>query len=171
MADITLQYTSGMGMGGGTLLSGWRGKLAKDWTFLDTIHLATGLPPTPYVPGLLGSVSTNNLRASYTGQSIYAAPAGDFLNPLAVSEPAAGQWGDAGVGSITGPSQFSMNGSMQRSFRLNDRFTLSLQINANNVLNHVVFSTWGTTITSPQFGTEQGPNAMRNVTTVMRLTF
>ena len=36
VADITLQYTSGMGMGGGTLLSGWRGKLIKDWTFLDT---------------------------------------------------------------------------------------------------------------------------------------
>ena len=64
-----------------------------------------------------------------------------------------------------------MNASMQRSFRLNDRFTLSLQINANNPLNHVVFGTWGTTITSPQFGTEQQPNAMRTVSTVMRLTF
>lgn len=171
VADITLQYTSGMGIGGGTLLSGWRGKLIKDWTFLDSIHLGTGLPLTPTVAGLLGSVSSNNLRASYTGQSIYAAPDGKFLNPLAVTAPAAGQWGNAGVGSITGPSQFSMNASMQRSFRLNDRFTLSLQITANNVLNHVVFGNWVTVATSDQFGAVQNPNQMRNVTTNMRLTF
>jgi hypothetical protein len=170
VADITLQYTSGMGMGGGTLLSGWRGKLIKDWTFLDTIHLGTGLPLTPVYPGFIGSVQ-GNPRASYTGQSIYAAPAGDFLNPYAVSAPATGQWGNAGIGSITGPGQFSMNASMNRSFRLNDRFTLSLQINANNPLNHVVFGTWGTTITSSQFGTVENPNQMRSVTTNMRLTF
>jgi len=171
VGDIALQYTSGMGMGGGTLLSGWRGKLIKDWTFLDNIHLGTGLPLTPIVPGLLGGITSNNLRASYTGESIYAAPDGKYLNPDAVSAPAAGQWGNAGVGSITGPSQFSMNASMQRSFRLNDRFTLSLQINANNPLNHVVFGSWGTTATSDQFGVAAGPNAMRSVTTNMRLTF
>ena len=170
VADITLQYTSGMGIGGGTLLSGWRGKLIKDWTFLDNIHLGTGMPLTPGYPGYIGGVQ-GNLRASYTGQSIYAAPEGEFLNPLAVSAPAVGQWGNAGVGSITGPNQFSMNASMNRSFRLSDRFTLSLQINANNPLNHVEFSTWGTTITSAQFGTVQNPNAMRSVTTNMRLTF
>jgi hypothetical protein len=160
-----------MGMGGGTLLSGWRGKLIKDWTFLDSIHLATGLPLTPTVAGVLGSVASNNLRASYTGESIYAAPAGKYLNPLAVSAPAAGEWGNAGVGSILGPSQFSMNASMQRSFRLNDRFTLSLQINATNPLNHVVFGSWGVIATSDQFGVAAQPNAMRQVTTVMRLTF
>jgi outer membrane receptor protein involved in Fe transport len=171
VADITLQYTSGMGMGGGTLLSGWRGKLIKDWTFLDSIHLGTGLPLTPTVGGVLGSVSAPDLRASYTGESIYAAPAGKYLNPFAVSAPAAGEWGNAGIGSIVGPSQFSMNASMQRSFRLNDRFTLSLQINANNALNHVVFGTWGTIATSSQFGVAANPNTMRNVTTVMRLTF
>ena len=171
VADLALQYTSGMGMGGGTLLSGWRGKLIKDWTFLDSIHLGTGLPLTPIVPGVLGSVSSNNLRASYTGQSIYAAPDGKYLNPFAVSAPAAGEWGNAGIGSIVGPSQFSMNASMQRSFRLNDRFTLSLQINANNALNHVVFQTWGAIATSSQFGVAENANQMRTVTTVMRLTF
>jgi hypothetical protein len=171
VADIVLQYTSGMGMGGGTLLSGWRGKLIKDWTFLDSIHLGTGLPLTPDIPGVLGSVATSNLRASYTGESIYAAPNGKFLNPLAVSEPAAGEWGNAGIGSIVGPSQFSMNASMQRSFRLNDRFTLSLQINANNPINHVIFTAWGTTATSSQFGVATAVNQMRQVTTVMRLTF
>lgn len=170
VGQIQLQYTSGMGMGGGTLLSGWRGKLVKDWTFLDNINLATGLPMTPIYPENLSPV-LNSVRASYTGADIYDAPAGHTLNPLAVTAPAPGQFGNAGIGSITGPSQFSMNASAQRSFRLNDRFTLSLQINANNPLNHVIATAWGNQVISSQFGEVTAVNAMRSVTTVMRLTF
>ena len=169
-AQITLQYTSGMGIGGGTLLGGWRGKVMKDWTFLDNINLGTGLPLTPVFAGLLG---TNNeqFRASFTGQDPYAAPAGYNLNPKAFTQPAAGQFGNAGMGSLRGPAQFSMNASMQRSFRLNDRFTLSAQLNANNPLNHVVFGSYYTTITSPTFGLPYNANAMRSMTAVMRLQF
>jgi len=172
LANINMQYTSGMGMGGGTLLSGWRGKLVKDWTFVDGINLGTGLPITPIYPGLIGTYGASGVRASYTGVDIYSnlAP-GYFLNSAGFSAPAAGEWGNAGIGSIRGPAQFSMNATMQRSFRLNDRFTLSLQINANNPLNHVVFGGWQNSITSPQFGTPINPNTMRNMSTVMRLTF
>jgi hypothetical protein len=170
-AQISLQYTSGMGAGGGTLLTGWRGKLMKDWTFLDNINLGTGLPLTPTYSGTLGGVSVSSLRGSYTGADIYAATPGHVLNPAAVTTPVAGQWGNAGIDSITGPAQFSMNASMQRSFRLSDRFTLSLTINANNPLNHVIFTGWNTLITSPQFGTISAANQMRSVTTNMRLTF
>jgi len=170
LANIQLQYTSGMGIGGGTLLSGWRGKLIKDWTFLDGINLGTGLPLTPTYPEFISS-QLGSVRASYTGASIYDAPSGHSLNLQAVTAPAAGQWGNAGVGSITGPSQFSMNASMQRSFKLSDRFNLSLQINANNPLNHVVFGSWTTLITSQQFGIPTNPNGMRSVTTNLRLTF
>ncbi len=170
-ATIQLQYTSGMGVGGGALLTGWRGKVLKDWTFVDNINLGTGLPLTPLYPGTLGSVYAGNLRASYTGKDLYAAAPGEFLNSLAVSAPAFGQWGNAGIGSIRGPGQFSMNGSMTRAFKLNDRFNLNLQINANNPLNHVVFNSWQTLATSPQFGLPVNPNGMRSVTTNLRLTF
>ena len=30
--SLQLQYSSGMGMGGGTLINGWKGALLKDWT-------------------------------------------------------------------------------------------------------------------------------------------
>ena len=159
-----------MGIGGGTLLTGWRGKLVKDWTFVDAINLGTGLPLTPTYPEFISS-QLSSVRASYTGASIYDASGGHVLNSLAVGPPATGQWGNAGIDSITGPSQFSMNASMQRSFKLSDRFNLSLQINANNPLNHVVFGTWTTLITSPQFGLPTNPNGMRSVSTNLRLTF
>jgi len=36
-----------MGMHGGTLLDGWRGRVIKDWTFVSNISLGSGLPLTP----------------------------------------------------------------------------------------------------------------------------
>ena len=55
LLSLQAQYTSGEGVGGGTLMSGWRGRLLKEWTILTTITAGTGLPETPVyfeaVPG------------------------------------------------------------------------------------------------------------------------
>ncbi len=169
-ANIQLQYTSGMGIGGGGLMSGWRGKLAKDWTFLDNITLGSGLPLTPICATCLVGSLSGIARASFTGAPLYTAQPGLFLNPLAVTAPAAGQFGNAGIGSINGPNQFSMNASMQRNFKLNDRFNLALTIAANNPLNHVVFGSWNT-VANTQFGSPANPNAMRSIQTTLRLNF
>jgi len=169
-ASFQLQYTSGIGIGGGGLLSGWRGKVAKDWTFVDAINLGTGLPLNPNYPSLVAGCSLCVVRPDYTGQSLYTAPSGLFLNPFAVTAPAAGQWGNAGRDSITGPSQFSMNGSMTRSFKLNDRFNLQATFSATNPLNHPVVNSWGSTV-GPQFGLPLSVNGMRSVQTTLRLSF
>ena len=172
LLNLTLQYTSGMGVNGGTLLSGWRGAVAKDWTFMDMINLGTGLPLTPIYASLAPGTGINGtVRADYTGLPLYAAPAGYFLNPAAVAAPLPGQWGNAGVDSMRAPAQFSMSASMQRSFRLNDRFTLSTRIDANNPLNHVAVTGINTTVTSRQFGWPSAVNGMRTVSTTLRLTF
>ncbi|MBV8895921.1 MAG: TonB-dependent receptor, partial [Acidobacteriaceae bacterium] len=42
-----LQYTTGMGTGGGTLLEGWRGALFKEWTVQMQITAGSGFPETP----------------------------------------------------------------------------------------------------------------------------
>lgn len=172
LANITLQYTSGMGVGGGGLLSGWRGRLIKDWTILDRINVGTGLPLTPIYSRLVpGTGIPGIVRADYTGTPLYDAPAGYLLNLAAVTAPAPGQWGNAGRDSITGPGQFSMNASMARAFRLTERFTLNLRFDATNPLNHVVVTGVNTTVTSPLFGLPQAVNAMRALTTTLRLTF
>jgi hypothetical protein len=64
-----------------------------------------------------------------------------------------------------------MNASMQRSFKMSDRFNLSLRIDATNPLNHVVFTGWNTTAGNQQFGSVSQVNPMRSVTTNLRLTF
>jgi hypothetical protein len=59
---------------------------------------------------------------------------------------------------------------MNRSFRIHDRYNLSAQIDANNVLNHVAYSGWNTTV-GPLFGTVAGAGGMRSVVITLRGRF
>jgi hypothetical protein len=167
-----MQYTTGMGLGGGTLLSGWRGALLKEWTLATQITVGSGLPLTPIYPvAVPGTGFTNIIRPEYTGAPLYQAPAGLHLNPAAYVTPGAGEWGNAGRNSIIGPGQFALDVSMGRTFRLKDRFNLDLQIYSTNALNHVTFTSWNTTLNNAQFGLPVAANAMRSVQTVLRVRF
>jgi trimeric autotransporter adhesin len=165
LVTVQIQYTSGMGISGGTLLNGWRGALLKEWTLVSAINAGTGLPLTPnYLAPVEGTGVTGALRPNYTGASVYDAPPGLFLNPEAYTAPLPGQWGNAGRNSITGPAQFSMNASMGRTFRLSDRLTADLRIDATNPINHPTFTSWNTTVGN-LFGLPVSVNAMRSLIT------
>jgi hypothetical protein len=172
LLKLQLQYTSGMGLHGGTLLNGWRGTLLKEWTLLSQITAGSGLRLTPvYLAAVQGTGVTGPIRPNYTGANLYNAPSGFSLNPAAYTAPLPGQWGDAGRDSITGPNQFSINASLARTFRLNDRFNLDLRVDATNALNHVTFTAWNTTVNSAQFGLPVSANAMRTMQTTLRVRF
>jgi hypothetical protein len=144
----------------------------KEWTLLSTISTGTGKPNTPiYLATVPGTGTTGTIRPDVTGASIYAAPAGQYLNPAAYTAPALGQWGTAGRDSITGPSQFTLNASMARTFRLKTKTNLDLHIDSTNLLNHATFTTWNTTFDSPQFGYPAAVNAMRSLQAMLRLRF
>jgi hypothetical protein len=172
LLTVHLQYTTGMGIGGRTLMSGWKGAVYKDWSFVSDITVGSGLPETPsYLEAVSGTGFTNIVRPNVTGASIYAKPAGLFLNPAAFAAPALGQWGDARRDSITGPNQFSLNASMARTFRLHDRYSLDARLDSTNALNHVAFTGWVTTLNSSQFGLPTAAGAPRSVQATMRLRF
>jgi hypothetical protein len=180
VVNFSWQYTTGMGLGGRTLLSGWRGKLYKEWTFVNSITYGTGLPQTPFINEVIpGTGFSGIIRPNTTGAPINNAPAGTFVNLGAFALPASGQFGNAGRNSITGPAQFSLNASMARSFHLKDRYSLSLEFDANNLLNHVTYTSWVTNISAlgvdpafnPAFGTAAGTNQMRTIKTIARLRF
>jgi hypothetical protein len=171
LVNITGQYTSGMGIGGGTLVNGWRGTLLKEWTILTAVNVGTGFPLTPSYPFILPGTGAGVLRPEYTGVSVYDAPPGLSLNAAAYAAPPPGQFGNAGRDSITGPSMFNTNASLARTFRLTDRLNLSFSIAANNPLNHVTYPAWNTTFGSSQFGLPSTANAMRSVLTRVILRF
>lgn len=166
-----VQYTTGMGLAGGSLMTGWRAKLYKEWTVQTQVTAGSGLPQTPIDSSIVVSGFSAFVRPSITGESIYAAPPGRFLNPGAYKAPPLGQWGNARRNSITGPSQFSLDAAMVRTFRMPHKMSLDLQFAASNLLNHVTYSTWQNSITSTQFGLPAAANSMRSLQTSLRLRF
>ena len=172
LLSLQAQYTSGEGLGGGTLMSGWPGRLLKEWTVVATSVVGTGLPETPvYLAAVPGTGYTGTIRPNPTGAPISMSRGSQHLNPAAYTAPLLGQWGTAGRNSITGPSQFSLDSSVARTFRPSGRFYLDLKVAATNMLNHPVFTGWNTTVNSTQFGLPLNPNPMRSLETSLRLRF
>ena len=163
------QYTSGQGLEGGTLLGGWRGKVLKEWTVLGNVNYGTGMPQTPSYPiAVPGAGSNLILRPNLTGSPIYLSGTSPHLNAAAYGEPT-GQWGTAGRDSITGPDQFSISNSLQRTFRPHGKIYLDFTVNATNTLNHVTYSSWTTAVTSNLFGDPASAAAMRSLSTSIHL--
>ncbi len=173
--NLNWQYSTAVGRGGGMLINGWKGALLKDWTLTNSIGVGSGMPLTPTVGGVrsttTGTGITGSLRADATGLPVNAALAGQPFNYLAFAIPAAGQWGNAGRNTITGPMQFSLNGGLSRTFRLTERRSVDLRFDAANALNHVTFRSFNTTIGSNNLGLLSNPSNMRSLTATLRFRF
>jgi outer membrane biosynthesis protein TonB len=165
------QYTTGVGVRGGTLLDGWRGTAFKEWTISTQITAGTGLPLSPVFFATVPNTGvTDAIRPDYTGAPLYNAPPGLFLNPAAYVAPV-GHWGSAGRNTIEGPDVFTISGSAARTFRLRDRLNMDVTLNSSNPINHPTFTSWVTNIRSPQFGLPAGVNSMRTVQLTLRVRF
>ena len=172
LLNLQAQYTTGQGIEGGTLLGGWRGRALKEWTLLTQISTGTGMPETAvYQATVPGTGWTGSLRPSLTGAPVNVTSGRSHVNAAAFAAPAAGTWGTAGRNSITGPATFSLDGAMQRTFRAGKRFFLDARLDATNLMNHAVFSSWNTTVGNVQFGQPVSPNSMRSVQGTFRLRF
>ena len=168
--NMSAQYSSGMGARGGALIKGFKGVLLKDWTVNTNVNISSGawLTPTIISKTLGGSSITGPLRAEYTGAPVFL---DGVLNPAAFIAPPAGQYGNAGRNTITGPMTFGLSGSASRTFRLGERRNVDIRFEARNALNHVNFGSYNTTVGSVQFGALQSPNQMRSITANLRFRF
>lgn len=165
------QYTTGVGVRGGTLLDGWRGRMFKGWTITSQLTTGSGLPLTPYyLTTTPGTGYSGAVRAELTGASTEA-PSGYYLNPAAYKVPASGTWGNAGRNSVRGPSQYSMNAGITRTFALGGRYNMDWRMDATNVLNRVTYASVDTLIGSTHFGLPLTTNQMRKLQTSLRLRF
>lgn len=172
LARVTFQYTSGTGIGGGTLLTGWRGRLLKQWTVSSSLSAGSGLPETPvYLSTVPGTGFTGTVRPNRTAADLYAAGNGYHLNAAAYATPSAGQWGTAGRYSIEGPNTVSLDSSLGRVFKLRDPLSFDLRVDSTNILNHVVYTGWVPITNSTTFGLPAGSRAMRSFQLSGRLRF
>jgi trimeric autotransporter adhesin len=151
-------------------MKGFKGTLFREWTITLNSTVASGAPETPSVVArtLGGTGITGPLRAFYWGGPVFL---DGVLNPAAFTQPPNGEYGNVGRDTIIGPSMFSLNGSAERTFRVGERRSINLRFAATNMLNHVTFGSWNTTVGSTQFGALQAPGAMRDLTATLRFRF
>lgn len=172
LLKFSLQYTTGVGVRGGTFLTGWRGSLLKNWTVASQLSAGSGLPQTPiYLTTVSGTGFTGTSRPNRTAAQLYTGPAGYFLNAAAYAAPGAGQWGSAGRYSIEGPNAVTLDSSFARTFRLRDPTNFDLRLDATNLLNHVVYGGWNTVTNSTTFGLPASTRSMRSLQISGRLRF
>jgi hypothetical protein len=159
---VQMRYSTGILAGIGSAWDGWMRTTLRDWRLMTDLRMGSGSPLTPV---LLAPVKrtgmTGSLRPDRTSAPMYTNDSGRFLNPAAFALPGAGNWGNAGRNSITGPGQFSWDASIGRTFRLEDGISIDLRVDVTNVLNHVTFPTWDTVVNSTQFGLPIRANSMR----------
>ncbi len=173
LLKFTFQYTTGTGIGGGALMTGWRGHLLNQWTISSDLSAGSGLPQTPIasLQSISGTGFTGVLRPNRTAAELYAASGGYHLNAAAYATPAAGQFGNAGRYSIEGPDAVTLDSSFARVFKLRDPLSLDVRVDASNLLNHVSFTGWNTITSSSTFGLPVSGRPMRSFQFSGRLRF
>jgi hypothetical protein len=156
-------------------MSGWRGRLLKEWTVLGTISGGHGTAGDAVSicrgsrNGIFGTIRPRPHRR-IPSHTIPRA-AGAHLNCCGLHpRRSPGQWGTAGRNSITGPIQFSLDSSLARTFRPTALLS-RLHGDATNLLNHAVFTGWNTTVNSSAIRPSAPGGPMRSLQTTVRLRF
>jgi hypothetical protein len=166
-----VQYLTGIGLGGGGLMSGLKGRLLGGWTITSQMTAGSGLPFTPvYLAPVPGTGVVGALRPALTGASTASAP-GRYLNPDAYTVPAPGRWGNALRNSVTGPRTFSFDLGVARTFELTPRLTFDWRLDATNVLNRETYTGVNAILGGPQFGLPAQVNSPRRIVSTARVRF
>jgi hypothetical protein len=173
--SLNWHYSSGTAIRGGALMNGWKGKLLRDWTVMNSFMIRSGTPLTATAGGTRsitgGTGVSGSVRADATGLPIEATSTSPYFNTAAFAQPASGSWGSAGRNTIPGPTTFSLNASLGRSFAVGERRNIELRMEANNVLNRVTITGFGTTVGSSTFGVASAAADMRKMTASLRFRF
>ena len=125
-------------------MSGWRGQVLKEWTVLARSSRHRSAGDTVYLAAVPGTGFIGTIRPDLTGAPSIAAPARPAPQRRSLCRAAAGQWGTrAGTrspGRISSPSTARWRAPSARSAH----FNLDVRVDATNLLNHVVFTSWNT---------------------------
>ncbi|MGA3201274.1 MAG: TonB-dependent receptor [Bryobacteraceae bacterium] len=173
--QTTFLFSSPVGIHGMMRNGGWKTAALAGWMLSGTFSATSGTPMTAQISGNLANTGGNgalsNPRAEATGLPIEAGSY-PYFNLLAFTTPPAGQFGNAGVDTIPGLFQTSLNASFNRAFRFGEsRRQLQFRLSATNALNHEVITQINTTVNSTQYGLPTGASATRAVTLLLRFSF
>jgi hypothetical protein len=159
-------------LNGGGFLAG----VLANWRATATFTWQSGTPLTPRVLSAASDVArgTNGtLRANYNGQvvSLSGSTIDRFFNTTAFSIPDAGTFGTASRNMIIGPGSRQLNAQLSRDVTLSGNRTVTIQLNATNLLNMVNYLGVDTVVNSPTFGEVLSVRPMRSVQLNVRFRY
>jgi hypothetical protein len=146
----------------------WARRLGTGWTLSTIYTFRTGIPfdaelgtdnalngfspagnnPVPQRPNQV----LPEVYASNQGQSCSPAPCVNYLNPAAFAVPAAGTYGNMGIGVLRAPGFWEWDQTISRQFPITERTHLEFRAEAFNVTNSVRLGTPNQTL-GGTFGT------------------
>lgn len=142
----------------------------RGWQLNGSLTATSGSTFTATVSGdPSGTGIPGQARAQATGLAVTNGVG--YFNPAAFAVPATGTYGNAGRNTIPGIPSFTMNMSINRTFRYKERHQLTFSVTSNNPLNRVNVTGIGTVIGSSTEGLANAAGGMRNITMQTRLTF
>jgi hypothetical protein len=154
----------------------WWAPIVSDWSVSANLTWMSGAPMTARCLVCASDVARGTggtLRANYTGAAI---PLSDptvaaFFNTAAFSIPAAGTYGNALRNVIVGPGSRLLSAQATRDIRFGGSRSVSISVNANNLLNLVNYAGVDTSVDSPTFGQVVAVRPMRTVRLTARFRF
>ena len=153
--------------------AGWAARLLRGWSLSGGLTASSGTPLTARVLGNQsdtgGTGAIGSGRANATGLLISSATG--FFNLAAFAIPPSGTFGNAGRNTIDGPTRVSLNLSVSRAFRIDDRRRLELRVDSQNFTNHVSYTSLGTVVNAANYGLPTATAGMRTITPSLRLRF
>ncbi len=152
---------------------GWKTKAFSGWTLNGTFTAHSGTPLTALISGNLanrGSASSASCAPKPPGSP---SPAASIpIQPAAFDTPARRRIRRRRPRHHPRPASVSLNGSLNRAFRFGEtRRQLQLRLTANNVLNHVQITGFGTTVNSSTYGLATAASGTRTVSLLLRFNF
>lgn len=155
------------------------GRLATiigNWNLNTNVTWTSGTPLTVRCSTCASDVARGTggtLRANYNGQPIDLADAtlDQFFNTSAFSVPGAGTFGTSLRNMVIGPGSHQVNANFSRDVPLGSSRGLTIQVNANNLLNTVNYAAIDTNVNSQTFGQVLGVRGMRTARVNLRIRF
>ena len=81
------------------------------------------------------------------------------------------RYGNLGYNALRGPSGFSLDAALHKTFRLRERHRLTFRFEMFNALNHKILSTPNSNATNPNFGQILGASGGRNIQLALKYSF
>jgi hypothetical protein len=183
-ATFTFLYNLPMGQGHRFLgsASGFAGRMVSGWQVNTLGLIRSGIADLPLIGvNTYGNADTTNQRPNVVA-GVSTTPANQtinqFWNPAAFSIPASGTFGNAGRGTLYGPSAWDADVSLMKDTAVNERTRLEFRAEIFNIFNHPTFalpynvvgtSSFGQILST--FGSTLGFGVSRQIQLALKLKF